>query len=419
MSLRLHLVELDGVRRFAGRWRVGPFSPGLNVLAAPNEAGKSTLLAAIHAAIFLPHRSTADESRALRREGGGHPEIALTLETDDGPWTIRKRFAGPSGRAELVAPTGRSFAGDAAEEEIRRLFGVAPSAGRREVPRGVWGALWVTQGASFAQPALDDPARATLNDALAAQVGVVTGGAGARRINDTIAKELTRLQTGTGRPTGDLKRALDAAQEAKKRRDDLAKRRDNVDRLLEEVARLRAERQRRLAERNEQRDEEELETARREHRALEDAASRRRAAEEAAAQAARLVEAAEEARRHRAALVAETDRRAADAAKAERDHAAAEARRDHAMAEAASARAAHEAARQAVAAAEEACARNRARAALPRLAADAAEARRRATGWGRDAAVGGRGANGLALRARAITERPNGKSLPAAIQAAS
>ena len=375
--MRIETIELHDLRRFAGRWRVGPFAPGLNVLAAPNEAGKSSLLAAIQAAIFLPHRSTAEAARALRRDDAGRPMVTLTLADGAGSWRISKRFAGPSATAELIAPDGRRLAGDAAEAEVRRLFGVAARA-RGEAERGVWGALWVTQGASFVQPALDDPARATLNDALAAQVGVVTGGAGARRIRARIDEALKGLQTPTGRPSGVLKRALDAASAAEDSLTSLRTRRAGVEALLGKVASLRDANQRRTAERTEARLEEELAGAEAALARLDQAAEARAAAERAAEDAARLAAEADAAVVRRRRLAQDADARAKAATEADAAAREAIARREAAIRAADGARDALAAARHAREGAAAALDRARAIAALPAQAEMASEAGKRA-----------------------------------------
>jgi hypothetical protein len=380
--MRIEAIEITDLRRFEGRWRVGPFAPGLNVLAAPNEAGKSSLLAALQAAIFHPHRSQSDEVRALRRADAGHPEVSLVLADGAGTRRITKRFAGPSGRAEFTDSDGRHLAGDAAEEALRRLFGVAALPGKREVPRGVWGALWVTQGASFAQPALDDPARATLNDALAAQVGVVTGGAGARRIRARIDETLKGLQTPTGRPSGALKRALDAASAADEALAALRTRRAGVEALLGTVATLRDAIARRTAAHTEAQLEEDLAAAEATLRRLEQAAEARAAADRAAEDAERLAVEADAAVQRRRRLAEDAASRADAAAKADSAAREATARRDAAVRTADAARDALAAARRARDAAATALDRARAVAALPAQAAMAAEAGRHAADAG-------------------------------------
>lgn len=377
MTLRLALVELANVRRFSGRWQVGPFAPGLNVLAAPNEAGKSTLLAAIQAAIFFPHRTMAEEAKRLRSFDDGVPEVSLVLDDGARRWTIRKRFAGTGGKVELSS-SGRSWAGDAAEEEIRRLFGVAATQGKRDVPRGVWGALWVEQRGSFAQPDLDPVASATLKDALGAEVRVVTGGAGARRILSRIAKLLEEVQTPTGRPTGALKAAIERQKKAEAKRLELETTRNDLEHQLDEVARLRAEIARRMAERREERLQAEHIAAEQEANDLAAAAKRRRLAEEVATQAEALAHSAEAAVRVRSELTRDVGRRREEAETANRRCEEAAAKLQAAEAEARSAREALAAAKARLEQAEAAAAHARTLAALSRQAKAAQEARAKA-----------------------------------------
>ena len=55
--MRLRSITLTDVRQFTRPVRVAGIGDGLNVLSAPNETGKSTLLEAIHAVFFLRHSS--------------------------------------------------------------------------------------------------------------------------------------------------------------------------------------------------------------------------------------------------------------------------------------------------------------------------------------------------------------------------
>ena len=56
--MKIRSITLSDIRQFTRPVTVGGFAAGLNVLAAPNEAGKSTLFDAIHALFFIPHRSS-------------------------------------------------------------------------------------------------------------------------------------------------------------------------------------------------------------------------------------------------------------------------------------------------------------------------------------------------------------------------
>lgn len=360
MTLRLAEVELEDVRRFSGRWRVGPFAPGLNLLAAPNEAGKSTLLEAIRSAILLPHRAQSEEARRLKPLAGGTPTITLTLAAPSGMWWIRKRFAGTAGRAEVVAPDGRTWSGEDAEEAIRRLFGLPPqAAGRGQPARGVWGALWVEQGASLVQPALDRAAQDTLRGVLEAEIDTVTGVRGAARLRAAIAQELRAFQTAAGRASaGRLREVEDRLAALADEERDLRARRDRAERALARLAELRARRAERLAARLDLQAEQSLAEARRRLDELRRAADRRDSLVRAAADAARLRDAAAEgwARRERdIAAVSEAERRATDLAgiaRAVEAKAQAAANRRLALDAAWTAVAAREASRQAEALAE-------------------------------------------------------------------
>ena len=68
------------------------FGPGLNVLYAPNDLGKSTLVAAIRLALLLPHSSTHCD-QYIGWNGGDDPIVEMTFETEaQRIWRVRKQF---------------------------------------------------------------------------------------------------------------------------------------------------------------------------------------------------------------------------------------------------------------------------------------------------------------------------------------
>ncbi len=97
--MKIRSITLSDIRQFTRPVTVGGFAAGLNVLAAPNEAGKSTLFEAIQALFFIPHRSS--RIGHLRPEAGGNPEIRAELDLPDGPCTIVKRW-GRGAMAEVT-----------------------------------------------------------------------------------------------------------------------------------------------------------------------------------------------------------------------------------------------------------------------------------------------------------------------------
>lgn len=123
------------------------------VIGGPNESGKSTLIEAIHRALFLRARTTGTAWDAMKSIlGGGHPEISVTLEIAGKPVQVSKRFSGSSGTTSLVIAANPALHGDPAEEEISRLLRVSPAASAKAASEH-WAHLWVWQGQSSDDPA--------------------------------------------------------------------------------------------------------------------------------------------------------------------------------------------------------------------------------------------------------------------------
>jgi uncharacterized protein YhaN len=58
-------LSVEGIGRFASAARVDGFGAGVNVLAAGNEVGKTTLFRAIRTCLFSRHDSKTQEIRDL------------------------------------------------------------------------------------------------------------------------------------------------------------------------------------------------------------------------------------------------------------------------------------------------------------------------------------------------------------------
>lgn len=104
--------------------------PRLTVLCGPNEAGKSTLVEAIGAALAVPHRTGGEIQRGMRNVRGGIPRVVLRFSAGpaDGSqtWEVEKSFGGAGGRSRCrlrrMQPT-EAWEGEAAEAELQRLLG--------------------------------------------------------------------------------------------------------------------------------------------------------------------------------------------------------------------------------------------------------------------------------------------------------
>ena len=131
------------------------FGRQLTLIGGPNETGKSTLVEALHKALFLRATASGRGVEELRsRLHAGLPEVELRFAAAGQTWLLRKRFAGSSGTCQLSDERGTALNGAAAEEQLAQLLGFdAPVEGRRiaQLPER-WAHLWVRQGESGSNP---------------------------------------------------------------------------------------------------------------------------------------------------------------------------------------------------------------------------------------------------------------------------
>jgi len=203
-----------------------PFGDGLTVIAGPNESGKSTLVEAIHHALFLRGRATGEIAQSIRSaHHAGHPSVVLELEADGKRWTIEKTFTGTSsGSTTLKEQGGRTRHNEEAEEEIHRLLQEDEVGGGRGVAdrlRGRWAHLWVWQGTAGAAPVAagtGDRSMGRLRERLG-QIGggsvleSAADGSVARRLEELVA--LSHSEKGKPKSGSDLFKAIDELSEAR------------------------------------------------------------------------------------------------------------------------------------------------------------------------------------------------------------
>lgn len=219
-------LAIENFRKFRRPIRLTGFKAGLNLVCDQNEAGKSTALEALRAVLFERHGSRSDRIRSFRPHGDDvAPSVDLTFEIRGDVWKLRKRFL-QNASVELEGPNGRAT-GDEAEERLQALLGFARAGNRGadDDSRGALGLLWVEQGQSFVFGVPGQGARRTLEEVLAGEVGVVTGGLRTTTVLQAIERNLADFQTPTGRPARRLleaqERATAACEEARVARAEL------------------------------------------------------------------------------------------------------------------------------------------------------------------------------------------------------
>ncbi|MEM6489613.1 MAG: AAA family ATPase, partial [Pseudomonadota bacterium] len=232
--MRLVSLRLANVRQFADPVRIDGIAPGLNVLAAPNEHGKSTVFDALYALFFRRHGQWDAQVRALQPYAGGQPQIGVEIERDGVRWRVEKSFRRGAGSARLYREGRLTAQADEAEAWIAEAM-KGPEDG------GPAGLLWVRQGETGLD-GRDEKARAARRDLMTSvtrEVASMTGGRRLEAARRQLRQELGVLLTETGRPKtgGPLRTALDEAAALGAERDAMAER---GRRLAGEIARRSA-----------------------------------------------------------------------------------------------------------------------------------------------------------------------------------
>ncbi|MEO0389083.1 MAG: chromosome segregation protein SMC, partial [Pseudomonadota bacterium] len=239
--MKLRSIRLKDVRRFVAPVRVGPFVDGLNLLAEPNEHGKSTLFDALQAVFFAPATGRSQAVQSLQPHAGGAPEVWVDVEMRDGPVEIRKRWL-QKPQAEIHRQ-GRLIAqADAAEAWLAAQLGPEREGG----PAGL---LWVRQGQAGwetgSKGAREDrlAVRRDLLSSVRGEVETMTGGRRMDAVRARCRADLDIYVTKTGRPlrAGPWQALLDRVAALESDKTDLERRVSQHRETLDARRRLRRE----------------------------------------------------------------------------------------------------------------------------------------------------------------------------------
>ena len=207
------------------------FDPARTLVGGPNESGKSTLVEAIHRALFLKAKGQTENHRAMiSTRYGGQPEVEVGFESEGQPFLIRKRFGG-NGTATLIRTNAPVLQGEAAEAELSRLLGVTAGTTKKDLP-SQWSHLWVWQGLSGGDPSV------SINTQSERLLSRLQSGGGAAALQSDLdarvaahfAVEVERLFKQNGDPRGntELAAASEMAEQARAALDRAKTRRDQL-----------------------------------------------------------------------------------------------------------------------------------------------------------------------------------------------
>ena len=250
MGMILRRIAVENFRKLREPHELSGLHDGLNILIGPNETGKSTIMEAVRAALFLRHGSKTQLIQSFVPYGDSvGPEVQLDFEIGGARYSLTKRFmARPI--AELEGPDGRRQ-GDAAEDALQELLGFEKQSTRFDsAALGTLGLLWVAQGDGLTLPTPGDRVREGLGGALEDQAGALLGSAAFEPVRERIEAQYNRYKTPTGQKKAELKdaearviEAEDAVREAEQQEAaleqayaDLERKKGELDLVVAELA---------------------------------------------------------------------------------------------------------------------------------------------------------------------------------------
>ena len=208
--MKITSLRVSGCGRFSDPVELVCFDDGLNVFAAPNEAGKSTLFRALRHGLITSHTSNrkrgSGDIGALRSALVDAPvQIDIGFEIAGDAYLLEKRFlkSVSSQLSQNGHPIGK---GREADEAVRDLIGF------REGEAGVLGLMWVDQSAGLEVPEPAKDQSDLISSLIEAEVGSIVGGDQARDLLSRVEAEIGEHKTaGQSKPKagGALKREQD------------------------------------------------------------------------------------------------------------------------------------------------------------------------------------------------------------------
>jgi len=195
--MKIAAIRVRDVGHFSTPTALEGLSGGLDVLAAGNEAGKSTLFRALEAAFYEKHTATGKRVQGITPRAGGSPLIEVDFSVNGDAWRVTKQFG--RGKRSVLAPAGGAgltLRGADADEALARLVGLSDTARGNYLP-GRLGFLWVGQGGALEPlpPQAERGEAAALQRIVEREVSTVTGGSLVRQLRSDVADELAVLAT--------------------------------------------------------------------------------------------------------------------------------------------------------------------------------------------------------------------------------
>ncbi len=217
------------------------FDASRTLIGGPNECGKSTLVEAVHRALFLRCKLSGKVQEGMVSNPFlGHPEVEVRFSTAGMEYTLTKRFSGSTGYAHLVQAGGQTWHGDEAESQLAALLKVEGVCGGQSAGKLLaeqWSHLWVWQGQAGGDPS----DHANLQRGLLQRLQESGGGAALQsNLDDSLAKrfaeaaEMIFTQAGKPKVGSELEKAHSTASQAETIRQSASQRVENLRNAIQE-----------------------------------------------------------------------------------------------------------------------------------------------------------------------------------------
>lgn len=207
--MKLTHIRVEQFKQFREPIEIDGLHDGINLFCGPNEAGKSTLVAAIRAAFFERFRSSAAEEFRPWDDASASPAVTIAFDHDGEQYALTKRFLARK-RCELRVGS-RVLDGAQAEEALAELLGFqhAGKGASKAEHWGIPGLLWIQQGSGHEIREPVAHATGHLRTALDASLGEVASTQGDDVIAEVQSARDALLTPSTGKPKGPYAAALD------------------------------------------------------------------------------------------------------------------------------------------------------------------------------------------------------------------
>lgn len=192
----IQAIRLREVGPFVAPVRVAGLAPGLNVLSAPNEAGKSTVFRAVDVLFREKHTSAKQHkvgapatAKTLQPVTGGAPWVSCAFQIDDVDWALTKQFL-QQRSAEFARCDGEEvLRGDDVDPRLSKLLA-------RDVGfDGLLPLLWVGQREGLSWTAPEAGAQTALRGLAEREAAAASGGGALEEVLAAVKRDLDKLLT--------------------------------------------------------------------------------------------------------------------------------------------------------------------------------------------------------------------------------